>query len=315
MATYKITSKSANKCLNIYGNNVTSLYNNQNVCLWADSGTNEQKWEISSLGSGVYIRSTINTGFGLNVYRSGSPWNCDVYPISGNETDAKVNIISAGSGYYKIQLANYTGYYLTAGGTGDGSNVYWTTATGGNNQLWTCTNPDSGNTGTTETPKTLSMPQNLNQKYIGNDSVIQSAGCCVCSACDVASYYNGSNYTLAQMRNAGVYTTSSASCVWGNVPSASFSNYTGQSQSGYFGKIRSEITAGRPVLVYMQGRYQHWVVAYGFTGNGASNAEIKVLDPYNSNTATSVGRYITLAEAMSTQGASTISYLVITARK
>lgn len=135
MANYKITSVSAGKCLNIYGDNVATLYNNQNVCLWADSGTGEQKWEISSLGSGVYVRSIINRNYGLNVYRSGSPWNCDVYPISGNETDAKINIVKSGS-YYKIQLANYTSYYLTAGGTTNGSNVYWTTATGGNNQLW-----------------------------------------------------------------------------------------------------------------------------------------------------------------------------------
>lgn len=136
MAVYKITNVGANKCLNIYGNNVTSLSNNQNVTLWADSGTNEQKWEITSLGSGVYVRSVINIAFGLNVYRSGSPWNCDVYPISGNETDARINII-ASSGGYKIQLANYPSYYLTAGGTGNGANVYWAAFTGSNLQLWT----------------------------------------------------------------------------------------------------------------------------------------------------------------------------------
>ena len=38
MAIYKITNVGANKCLNIYGNNVTSLTNNQNVTLWSDSG-------------------------------------------------------------------------------------------------------------------------------------------------------------------------------------------------------------------------------------------------------------------------------------
>ena len=135
MAIYKIKSVSANKCLNIYGSNLTSLYNNQNVCLWTDGSTREQKWGISSLGSGVYVLSNVDSSFGLNVYRSGSPWNCDVYPISGNATDAKVNFIQTGN-YYKIQLAYHTSYYLTAGGTTDGSNVYWAAATNANNQLW-----------------------------------------------------------------------------------------------------------------------------------------------------------------------------------
>lgn len=308
MANYKITSVYAGKCLNIYGDNVTSLYNNQNVCLWADSGTNEQKWSISSLGAGVYVRTIINTGFGLNAYRSGTNWNCDVYPVSGNETDAAITFERSGN-YYKIRLTNYSGRYLTAGGTANGSNVYWGNATGGNNQLWIVSGEGTTN------PTSLSMPQNLNQRYTGNDSIIQQYGCCVCCACDVASYYRGANYSLLQMRNAGVYTTSNASCVWGNVPSASFSNYSGQSQSTYFSKIRTEINAGRPVLVYMVGTYQHWVVAYGYTGAGASNAEIKVLDPYGSSTSTSVGRNITLAAAMSTQGASTINKLVLTVAK
>ena len=135
MAIYKIVSVSANKCLNIYGSNITSLSNNQNVTLWSDSGSTEQKWSISSLGSGVYVRSQVNTNFGLNAYRSGTNWNCDVYPVSGNETDAAVTFEKSGS-YYKIRLTNYSGRYLTAGGTGDGANVYWATATGANNQLW-----------------------------------------------------------------------------------------------------------------------------------------------------------------------------------
>lgn len=143
MAIYKITNVGANKCLNIYGDNVTSLSNNQNVTLWADSGTNEQKWSITSLGSGVYVRSVINTAFGLNVYRSGSPWNCDVYPISGNEMDTKINFVASG-GSYKIQLANYPSYYLTVGTSGNGANVYWAASSGSSYQLWNCTIVDGG---------------------------------------------------------------------------------------------------------------------------------------------------------------------------
>lgn len=131
---YKITNIGANKCLNIYGNNVTTLNNNQNVTLWSDSGTNEQKWYITSVGSSAYVKSVIDLSFGLNVYRSGDPWNCDVYPISGNATDALVDFIQTSSGF-KIKLHNYD-LYLTAASSSDGANVYWSSESTSAYQLW-----------------------------------------------------------------------------------------------------------------------------------------------------------------------------------
>ena len=308
--TYKITSKLSGKCLNVYGNNVTSISNHQNVCVWSNSGSNEQKWVISSLtAAGVAVRTFIDTTYGLNAYRSGSPWNCDLYKILGNESDANVNLIAT-NGYYKIQLWAHTSYYLTAGGTADGSNVYWTTATGGDNQLWAI---DPISTSTTE--KTLSMPQNLNQKYQYNDACIKSAGCCVCSVGDIAAYYHGGAYSFKAMKADGVYSSSDATCYWNNARYASFSNITLSSQSAYLTRIKSEIDANRPVAVYMTGTYNHWVVAYGYTNSASGTSYIKVLDPYNSDTSTTVGRAITLSQAMSDQGASTISGLLISAAK
>ena len=137
MANYKIVNVAANKCLNIYGDNVTSLKNNQNVTLWADSGAPEQTWIIDSLGNGVVVKSSVDNRFGLNAYRSSaSKYNCDVYPWSGNETDAKVNFVAT-SGGYRIKLANYD-MYLTAGGTGNGADVYWAPITGATTQMWSC---------------------------------------------------------------------------------------------------------------------------------------------------------------------------------
>lgn len=143
MAIYKITNKMASKCLNIHGNNVSTLKNHDAVTLWKSENTDEQRWEISSLGNGVFVRSVINSRFGLNVYRSGSPWDCDIYTIAGNETDAAINFIQSGD-YYKIQLANYTSYYLTARGTADGSEVCWATTTNEDDQLWNCATDDLG---------------------------------------------------------------------------------------------------------------------------------------------------------------------------
>ena len=142
MATYKITNVGANKCLNIHGDSVTSLYNNQKVTIWSDSGSNEQKWAIDALDAGVFVRSVINNAFGLNVYRVGNPYPCDVHVISGNETDAKIDFISYGS-YYKIKLTNYD-LYLTASGANNGDRVVWDTASDSEYQCWTCTQTSGG---------------------------------------------------------------------------------------------------------------------------------------------------------------------------
>ena len=69
------------------------------------------------------------------------------------------------------------------------------------------------------------------------------------------------------------------------------------------------------MLVYMKGKYQHWVAAYGFTGTGSSSAEIRVLDPYGESTELKNGRDTTLAHSFSIQGASEINLLVLTASK
>ncbi len=133
--TYKITNVGANKCLNIYGSNVTSLSNGINVTLWNDSGTNEQKWMIfGSDWTGIHIHSVIDVDYGLNVFRSGSPYNCNVYKIAGNETDATIDIIAIGDSY-KIKLTNYN-LYLTVGSSSNGTNVYWAAPSSSSYQLW-----------------------------------------------------------------------------------------------------------------------------------------------------------------------------------
>ena len=134
---YTIKNTGTGKFLNIYGNNVTTLSNHQNVCLWSGSGTNEQKWYVSSVGSGVFIKSIIDYSYGLNVYRTGNPWNCDLFPVSGNETDAMVDFISVNGGY-RIKLHNYD-LYLSSSSSSNGSNVYWNALSSGLYQIWSLT--------------------------------------------------------------------------------------------------------------------------------------------------------------------------------
>lgn len=62
--------------------------------------------------------------------------------------------------------------------------------------------------------------------------------------------------------------------------------------------IKDAIDAGSYCLVYMTGKYNHWVVAYA--ASAASADKIDVMDPYN-------GDLITLKRAMEIESATTIS--------
>ena len=127
----------AGKLLNIYGSNITYLYNGMNVTLWTASGSNEQKWLISALDNtiDVFFRSYVDEDYGLNVYRWGSPWNCTIHQVVGNETDAQVFLDWTSDGYKRWILTNYK-LHLTAGGSSDGSNVYWDSFAYNTYQIW-----------------------------------------------------------------------------------------------------------------------------------------------------------------------------------
>lgn len=263
--------------------------------------------------------SNLNQAYALNYYwgsGQGNPGNCDVYPETGNDQDSLVEFqaVDSGNNIYRIKLRNYS-LYLTAKGTADGSDVKWEALVSGSNTqewkltLFSGTEPSTG--------VTLQMPQNLNQKYTNNDAIIRSMGCAVCCACDVASYYRRSNYTLDEMKTARVYSTNDATCYWGNVPSAKFEDkYDGHTQAEYYAKIRSELAAKRPILIYMSGTYQHWVVAYAYTSTANDPTAIRVLDPCNSRDVNSpVGRDITLQESLAGQGCTSIDFVKCTAKK
>lgn len=135
--TYKLTNVGAGKCLNINGSNLTALSDSTNVTLWSDSGSNEQKWILSMIYDDKPVKSVIDRNYGLNVYRSGSPYNCNIHLVAGNETDAIVYLTNYGS-YYKISLHNHN-LNLTAQGAANGSNVCWSAPAESDLQKWTLT--------------------------------------------------------------------------------------------------------------------------------------------------------------------------------
>lgn len=141
---------------------------------------------------------------------------------------------------------------------------------------------------------------NWNQFYTGVTKAIGStAGCKFCCGLDVANIYGPNSYTPSDL-----------SFAWGNTGytwallsgcSVSFkSSY--DTPTDYYKTIRSEINNNRAVVVLLSGSetVTHTVVAYGYTGEGNSDSEIKVLDPARSttDTTTMTGRDTTLDEAM-----------------
>ena len=132
-----INSKAAEDLvLNLYGSNFSYLYNGINVTMWTATQSPEQTWLLGYYTTEFYIRNNIDKAYGLNVYRAGSPWNCNLHLISGNETDAQMDIEIAVSGEgHCFSLSNW-GLYLTAGGTANGSNVYWSAYSGDVYQRW-----------------------------------------------------------------------------------------------------------------------------------------------------------------------------------
>lgn len=119
MATYKIVSHGGNGLpLNV--ETTSTISGRTNVNIWKDTGSNDQKWSINSLGTSQQVRTLNNTAYMLNAYRTN--WNCDVYT---SNSDTYVNFVSQGNNVYLIQLNSDKTKYLTATGTASGSNVVW----------------------------------------------------------------------------------------------------------------------------------------------------------------------------------------------
>ena len=160
MATYKITSHSGSgRPLNVA--TTSTISGRTNVNIWNDTGSNDQKWSIVSLGSGQQVKSMNNTRYMLNA--NTSTWNCDVYT---SNSDTYVNFKSLGNGLYRIQLDSDQTKYLTAEGTASGSNVKWAALNSSSNaQKWqiteVSTSSGSGSSGATDAAKLQSEFQKV----------------------------------------------------------------------------------------------------------------------------------------------------------
>lgn len=155
---YKITNVGSGKCINVHYN---FDENGVNVYQWSDDGSVEQTFKLEydatyNSGNGGYRFRTKTSANGkyrvLDIVKSGgsvvSGCNLEIWA----PTDAVAQyfeIIQVSSGKYKIVPVANTSVAVTAYGTGNGTssgttststgNIYLSTYTGANNQLWTFT--------------------------------------------------------------------------------------------------------------------------------------------------------------------------------
>lgn len=149
---------------------------------------------------------------------------------------------------------------------------------------------------------------NWNQHYNEIETGIGPKGCAWTCGLDVANLYGSKAYYPSDMLgdNRGTYWNDERGYRW-KVPDncVTFGAYIyakDHTQAQLYSVIRHEINNNKPIIIGTSGsRSDHFVVAYGYTGAGASPEEILVFDPAGCEDATdpATGRTVTLAQAMS----------------
>jgi len=134
---YTITSKTSKKALNVTN---SSLDNNANVEIWADTKSDAQRWIVTSLGDDLYSITNVASGKYLHI-ASATPsnlLNVNQY-LNANNNTIKWKIVSNGDGNFTIQSAANTAFVLNVSnaGTTDGTNVSVYQSNASDAQSWT----------------------------------------------------------------------------------------------------------------------------------------------------------------------------------
>lgn len=126
-------------CLNVYGNEVISP--NRRTCIWSWDVKNAQYWGIGRVSNKLKVFSSLGyPRYALNAWRGQTPYICDVYPHTGNDSDSTIvcEPVNIFLNTYRIRLQE-NNLYLTAMGSGNGSAVVWRSYVDGDAQVWKIT--------------------------------------------------------------------------------------------------------------------------------------------------------------------------------
>lgn len=186
--------------LNRYGNG--SIASHQKATLYTAAGSADQRLKVHKVSGGCQLLSDLNNAYGLNIYGRGAGSVCDFYPVSGNESDALIDLLTvdATNNLYRIKMINHN-LYLTPASNSSGAALTWENASNADNQIWQLCASQSSGGGSTGGSTTITMPVNANQNYSGNSSWIINYGCAVCCGVDLASWKKNKSYTISDFAN------------------------------------------------------------------------------------------------------------------
>jgi glucosylceramidase len=134
--TYRIIARHSGKALDVANNGTAD---GTNVQQWTYGGGNNQRWNVTHLGSGQYQIQSVSANKALDVANVGTTNGSNVHIwtyVAGN--NQKWTITSVGSGYYRVSPVHAPALALDVSGpsTADGANVHVWTYGGGTNQQW-----------------------------------------------------------------------------------------------------------------------------------------------------------------------------------
>ena len=153
--------------LNIQGTG--NHYNNRNVNVYPLDWSTDMQWKVMVYDGYARILCAGNTAFGLDYYYgSSNPGNCDIYKVSGNEEDSKINFrtINASENLYRIQCYRNNAdndLYLTVTGTANGADVRWQPldSSKATQQTWWLVPIENISENTTPTPTVPNTPSEI----------------------------------------------------------------------------------------------------------------------------------------------------------
>jgi hypothetical protein len=120
---YRIMGVQSGKALVVQS---ASTANSANVILWSynDNATDNDEWEVRSIGSGYYRIIARHSGKDMTVASASTAAGANIfqYTYGGTATNDEWQIVDSGSGQYEIRNRN-SGRNAQAMGTGDGAAV------------------------------------------------------------------------------------------------------------------------------------------------------------------------------------------------
>jgi hypothetical protein len=149
--TYVITGKNSGQVVDVYNNSTTE---GGLIDQWDSNGGNNQKWELTNLGSNYVELINVNSGMALEVNgqsKTTGVANIDQWPYNGGNNQRWL-VVSEGSGYYELVNEN-SGDALDVpkDSTTEGTDLDQWPPSDTANQLWsfTATSGSGGGSGNT----------------------------------------------------------------------------------------------------------------------------------------------------------------------